>query len=93
MSIVSVTFRTSTVALLDRSTVAVATRGQSVRGLMRDDEGAVTLVTFRQGLSRQRAIFCEYLVAIQIKADRRHKKEPQAQYATWVGVRKFVAST
>jgi len=28
----------------------------------------------------------EYLVAIQIKANRRHKKEPQAQYATGLGL-------
>jgi hypothetical protein len=44
-------------------------------------------------LSWQRATLIEYLVAIQIKAERRHKKEPRAQYATWVGVWKFVAST
>jgi hypothetical protein len=36
----------------------------------------------------------EVWVAIQIKANRRHKKEPPAQYAQhWVGVWKFVAST
>jgi hypothetical protein len=35
----------------------------------------------------------EYLVAIQIKANPRHKKEPQAKYAIWLGVGEFAAST
>jgi hypothetical protein len=33
-----------------------------------------------------RAALIEYLVAIQIRANRRHKKEPQAQYATGLGL-------
>ena len=37
-------------------------------------------------LSWQRATLYEYLVAIQIKTKRRHKREPQAQYATGLGL-------
>ena len=38
------------------------------------------------GGKRRLGTLFEYLVAILIKANRRHKKEPQAQYATGLGL-------